>query len=206
VQKLSRILALASRAAMGLLAAYFLANAAITLLHPQAPLMGSFEVERAPDGRVLSTSSLGAYRLFIRPALDSTLDLSGSKIPLSAMTPGSWAVYLAFSAAACAVAFKLLWHLHLLFRGFAHGRIFTAESIRQIRGAGHAVLLWGVAEMLRPLAAFWIYQQIELPSGIDTAVNINLPFGALAAGFIIWAVALAFEEGRKLQDETALTV
>jgi hypothetical protein len=181
----------------------------VTILRPQAPNIGSSRVERTEEGRILSHSYSGVTRFHIHgagPGKSPLLDLSGAGIPVVSLTIGGWMVYLVMLTLSCAVVFKGLYHLRFLFTGFAHGDIFSAGSIRQIKGIGYSLLLWALVQFLQPFAALVIYHMIELPAGVNQVVNFIVPLTSFIAGLLVWVIALAFEEGRQLQEDSVLTV
>lgn len=109
------------------------------------------------------------------------------------------------------------WKLSRLFRCYERGLIFAAESIGCIKVLG-ALFLWGglfttiLHSLPKPplpvlqkgvtITATHTYQmgffKFDFGTGID--------FGLLLAGAVIVLIAWIMDEGRKLQEEQALTV
>jgi Protein of unknown function (DUF2975) len=109
------------------------------------------------------------------------------------------------------------WKLSRLFRCYERGLIFAAESIRCIKVLG-ALFLWGgmftaiIDALPKPpppilQSGVTLVQTHAYHMGFfrfDFGTGIN--FGLLLAGAVIVLIAWIMDEGRKLQEEQALTV
>ena len=114
------------------------------------------------------------------------------------------------------------WSLAKLFGLYAQGRIFDSEAIRWIRRAGICCVLgW----LFNPAQAFIFSQNFYKPQSVPvvpgmTVVSVHnyrmgffdfdfgfgIDFGLLVGGAIVMLIAWIMDEGRKLQEEQALTV
>ena len=132
--------------------------------------------------------------------------------PGATFTPGpvTWTVkVLGFAVAAVPAVLTciLLWRLAQLFRGYAQGRIFTADSVRRIRSVGVLLL---ARELLSPFigAATSLVLTMNNPPGGHVVTlglsdsNVTMTVTALTiivAGHIM-------EQARELHDEARLTI
>lgn len=109
------------------------------------------------------------------------------------------------------------WELAQLFRLFARGLIFAAQTIRCLKILGLLCVIGWVVRVSTQIA----FQNYSLPPfhpspGVKVAVyhigffsfdfGTGIDFGLLLAGIVIVLVAWIMDEGRKIQEEQALTV
>jgi uncharacterized membrane protein YGL010W len=81
----------------------------------------------------------------------------------------------------------LFWLLDL----FEAGNYFTARSVRHIKSLGALVMLdWVLTKILDAMSH----------SGVE------ITFGQLVVGLLIYIIAWIMDEGRKIQEEQQLTV
>ena len=112
------------------------------------------------------------------------------------------------------------WFLAKLFGFYAQGRIFDSEAIWCIKRAGIFCLLgWFFNSAQSVFSRPNFYMPQPLPPGV-TLKSVHFPrigffdfdfgwrinFGLLVAGVIVVLIAWIMDEGRKLQEEQALTV
>jgi hypothetical protein len=136
-----------------------------------------------------------------RNALLARVGQAGSALPLA--LPGRLAAG-AISAVPIGVMLWGLWQVRALFRGFAAGRVFTADAARRLQLFGVAVL---AQAPLGPLTATALALALSLanPPGQRLLVitfSINDYF-ALVVGGVLIAVATVMREAARLADENA---
>ena len=111
------------------------------------------------------------------------------------------------------------WELAQLFRFFARGLIFATQTIRCLKVLGLlCVIGWAVK-----IAAHLVFQNYPFPPfhpspGLRVVKHVyqmgffsfdfgtGIDFGLLLAGVVIVLIAWIMDEGRKIQEEQALTV
>jgi hypothetical protein len=212
----SRVLsALMGLAAVGIVIVYAM-NIWCVASDPTRPMLTGgifYQSFEGPDTlpSVLSGKS-GMDRAFVEAVpKDQTgyVTLGGTRIALANMAIGAWVAYLIFLTLCLSVGLLFLISLARLFYGFSRGRIFTKDSIRQIKRTGFAVLLGGALQFLAGFFAMWInaaagYQDGTLGQVFGTTMQV--PVGPIICAVMIILTALMFEEGRKLSEEASLTI
>jgi hypothetical protein len=150
---------------------------------------------------VALTAAAFAIPTWARNMLLARLGEAGAQLPLEQ-------VHLAMAALIFAVPVGLmvwgLWHVRLLFREFAQGRVFTDSAARHLQLFGMSVLAQGP---LGPLVATAIALALSFgnPPGHRMLVltfSIN-DYLAVIVGGVLVAVAAAMREAARLADENA---
>jgi hypothetical protein len=103
----------------------------------------------------------------------------------------------------------LLWmvtQLRHVFRSLSQRLPFVAENARRIRWLGWAVIFGEIGRAA--LVYFWSYyaSQHFTASGLRFAASADINAITIVSGLAILAIAEAFQEGARLQDDQALTI
>lgn len=113
---------------------------------------------------------------------------------------GLWLVQMLSGAA---VSLKVLYHLIRLVALFARGRLFTTESVAQIRQVGVTYALALVVWLIPLIGAA---PEIAAESEQWTRIMPSFPGGALIAACLFLFASGIMDEGRKLREDQELTV
>ena len=106
--------------------------------------------------------------------------------------PGNPVTALTFAA-----LIKCFFHLHQLFGDYSHGKIFTRNSVRQLRQLGIACLLWGFMDILWGFSlAISTHPRMSLQGHSDSLV-----IGPTLI-IIAWFMGMAVD----LREENELTI
>jgi hypothetical protein len=111
------------------------------------------------------------------------------------------------------------WKLAQLFRFYERGLIFAAETIHTLKVLGILCAVSGIAFSIVSLTNKLFFPPHLLPPNVTVTVTksyqlgffnfdfgTGIDFGALMAGILIVIIAWIMDEGRKIQEEQALTV
>jgi hypothetical protein len=93
------------------------------------------------------------------------------------------------------------WFAYKLFFLYARGDLFSAESVRCIRRIGFVSILLGLERCLSAAAIALCQQRAALLTGVFPPLLYTV-----IPGFAIVVIAWIMDEGRKIQEEQALTV
>jgi len=126
----------------------------------------------------------------------------GTKIPKSQLTTGIRVVLITFFGLFGAVEIKGLYHLYKLFGNYAEGKIFTSESVAEIKQFGVTFLLWAGIHILALPFAFVL--SLVLEEGGE--FSFTFPFNALIMGGLIILISWVMDTGRGLREENELTI
>jgi hypothetical protein len=105
--------------------------------------------------------------------------------------------------AGAAVSLKVLYHLIRLVALYARGRLFTTESVAQIRQVGVTYALALVVWLIPLIGAA---QEIAAEPEQWTSIMPSFPGGALIAACLFLFASGIMDEGRKLREDQELTV
>lgn len=139
----------------------------------------------------------------VHPFPPGTRTLAGVVFEGSAITDKIHALWLTQLVLGAALTLKILYHLARLMVLYAQGRIFTAQSVSQIRQAGVtyacALLVW-LIELVGALP--------EIAAAQDQLMNImpSFPGGSVIAACVFLFAARIMDEGRKLREEQDLVI
>ncbi len=105
-------------------------------------------------------------------------------------------------------AFTLgMWFLSQLFAQYAQGKIFTADNVKHYRRVGYVLLIWGFVESLAEIISATLLALPHWPGGQQIVAGLELiDVSSFIAGGILVMLAWVTDEGRKLEDEQALTI
>jgi hypothetical protein len=145
----------------------------------------------------------GTLNNIVHPFPPDTRTLAGIVFEGTAITDkvhGVWLVQLVLNAA---LTLKILYHFIRLMMLYAKGRIFTAQSVAQIRQVG-LTFAFGLAIWLLVLFAAWP----EISAAQDQWLNImpSFPGGAIVGACLFLFASRIMDEGRKLREEQDLVV
>jgi hypothetical protein len=110
------------------------------------------------------------------------------------------------------VTYKFLRHLARLFDLYAHGSIFTADNVCQIRQIGISVFLFlagGVYAMLAKLLLLALDHPLGVAATSESqpiGPNFDITATQILAGTIIIVVSWIMDVGREMREEQDLTV
>jgi hypothetical protein len=114
----------------------------------------------------------------------------------------AWLLTIISAGLVCSAA--LIWMLRRMFDNFAHGRIFHAENVRQIRHIAFVVLLIGVGKILLlvgtlVLASHGLFESanVAIVSGFD------LPLTPFWVAGILYLASWIMQVGLGVSDEAA---
>jgi hypothetical protein len=113
------------------------------------------------------------------------------------LTLGHRLVLGAMTALTFGVLFKCFYHLYRLFGNYSRGKIFTRESVGQLRQFGIACLLWGVMSFL------W---GLSLALSAHPAKTFQGHADSFGIGAIIIVIAWFMDMAVDLREENELTI
>lgn len=97
--------------------------------------------------------------------------------------------------------------LRKLFAYYKEGLIFTYLHVKCFRNVGRALILWGVVGVFYRTLSTLLFTWGNPPGQKILEIKFTaLDFTALTIGFIVLVVAWVMDEGRRLNEEQALTV
>jgi Protein of unknown function (DUF2975) len=186
----------------------YVANSVCVFVAPEAPIIGTTEHKKVmnPNGSLRSETyqTLGFPRTFLTLDADHSLvfKVGKSHTPWRNVTLTAKLTYFFYLSLFTAVLLPGINQLRKLFGFFAQGVIFTPETIRELQNFGRIVLIWAVVSFLGTIAVIIVSRELQEPSGVTPEIPI-LP---LFIGFLISLIAEIFAEGRRLDEETRLTI
>ncbi len=113
---------------------------------------------------------------------------------------GLWVTQMVLSAA---LTLKILYHFVRLMLLYAKGRIFTAQSVAQLRQVG-LTFAFGIVVWLVVLMGAWP----QIRAAEDQWLNImpSFPGGSIIGACVFLFASRIMDEGRKLREEQDLIV
>ncbi|NMC51032.1 MAG: DUF2975 domain-containing protein [Desulfovibrio sp.] len=155
---------------------------------------------------VLLPLGLAVYWFFLNDLPKSMLEPLPAA-PSVALGPGLRLLGFLATMIPCGVLLYAVWRLRRLFSLYMAGRIFGPENVACYRGLGKALLLWAGASFVQtPLLS--IIATLPNPPGtrlLMLGVGSG-ELGFLFLGSLVLVVSWVMDEGRKLDEEQALTV
>ena len=145
----------------------------------------------------------GTLNSIVHPFPPGTRTLAGVVFKGTAITDKIHGVWLMEMLLGAALSLKILYHLIRLMMQFSRGKIFTAQSVAQIRQVGLtfacALVIWLV--VLIAAAA-------KIAAAQDQWLNImpSFPLGALIGACLFLFASRIVNEGRELREEQDLVV
>jgi len=145
-----------------------------------------------------STSAMRSEYLKASITWDMSTQIGGATIPLYQPEIGKRIVLMIFLAMMFAIAIKAQVHLYKLFANYAEGRVFTAESVAQIKQLGITILLAAGTVPLGSLLAAFVFSA----EGFTTA----FPMSPLITGGLIILISWVMDAATALREENDETI
>lgn len=123
------------------------------------------------------------------------------------IAPSILAIAGIVSFALSALQMAMVWMLIRLFRLYRNGKFFLAENVSCLWNISKLLLAQAIATPVVKASLSMILSFANPPG--QRMLNIGLDFSDISTaitGGIVFVIAYVMEEGRKLQDEQALTI
>jgi hypothetical protein len=123
-----------------------------------------------------------------------------ASVPVSPTLRGT---LLAIALLNGAVVLHLLGQLAKLFGHYERGEIFTRSVVNSIRATGLALLAFPAVALINSIAGVVLVKTLTPQLDfMDISINVNMLFAAVLLLMVSWIM----DEGRKLHEESALTI
>ena len=137
---------------------------------------------------------------------DAIIKLNNTELTFDQVTPLIRMIAIAILVVVGSLLIKAFHHLKKLFILFGSGEIFTKGTVQEIRNLGYLLLFWAGANVLISIAEFAVLVIANLN---DSSSLFLEPSGfalPLFVGFVVLVVSRIMDEGRKLQEDSELTI
>jgi len=145
----------------------------------------------------------GSLNSIVHPFPPDTRTLAGVVFKGTAITDKIHGLWLMDMLLGAALTLKILYHLIRLMMQFSKGKIFTAQSVAQIRQVGLTYVCAPVIWLLVLMGA-----APEISAAQDQWLNVlpSFPGGALIGACLFLFASRILNEGRELREEQDLVV
>jgi len=103
-----------------------------------------------------------------------------------------------------------LYNLYKLFSLYKECQIFVADSVRRFKYLGYTMILWAFGDIITSGLKILIIAQLSIEEIEPAAYQLNVGRGAfiptLFSGIIIILISWVMDEGRKIKEDSDLTI